>query len=93
MEKDITLPALPAGYAPEVAAAMRNYARAAVLADREAQGRQEAACPYIASREIISRPGAKIVVTALHLTERGRRAITVRGDANIPGVGAPQEDE
>lgn len=44
MADDINLPALPAGYAPEVAAAMRNYGHAAVLADREAHGRQEVAC-------------------------------------------------
>lgn len=37
MTEDITLPPMPAGYAPEVAAAMRNYTLAAVEADRSSR--------------------------------------------------------
>lgn len=41
MSNEISLPPIPAGYAPEVCAAMRNYARAAI----EAYQRQQPTIP------------------------------------------------
>ncbi|WP_233234136.1 sulfatase [Bordetella sp. LUAb4] len=41
---------------------------------------------YIAREEIVSRPGAKITVTRLHLTQAGRDALTTGSTGITTGV-------
>ncbi|OZI31664.1 hypothetical protein CAL29_27680 [Bordetella genomosp. 10] len=43
---------------------------------------------YIAREEIVSRPGAKIIVTRLRLTQAGRDALTTGSTGITTGVSA-----
>lgn len=76
---DVQLPPLPAGYAPEVAAAMRNYARAAIEVDRKRRGE----------------PVGYIMPTALKQLKAGGNAIVggVSQGCDVPIYTAPQPAE
>ncbi len=42
--------------------------------------------PLIAREEIVSRPGAKVIVTRIHLTQAGREALTSGSTGIAAGV-------